>query len=133
MKFLIIFALFAAVAYALPIESYGQDQEVADPLLFVADLEANNSDYESVDDVRQKRQFVGLPNPASYPGQGGQYPHQGGGYPQQGGGYPQQGGGYPQQGGGYPQQQGQYQGGGFGTGNQHGHHGNHGHHGHHGK
>ena len=46
MKLLIILALFAAVAYALPVEDFRQNQEVAEQL-----------DYENIDVVRQKRQF----------------------------------------------------------------------------
>ena len=57
MKFLILLALFAAVANALPVENFSQDQELEEPLLFVADLEANNLDYENIDGARQKRQF----------------------------------------------------------------------------
>lgn len=55
MKFLILLALLAAVAYALPVEEV--DQEVSEPLLYVADLEADNFDYENDDITRQKRQF----------------------------------------------------------------------------
>ncbi|XP_070505524.1 RNA-binding protein squid-like [Chironomus tepperi] len=117
MKFLIILAFCAAVAYTLPVEDVGQDQEVSEPLLAVVELEGENSDYESVDSARPKRQYVGYPNPQSF----------GGGYGQQGyggqGGYGQGGYGQGGYGGGYGGQ------GGFGGGGHHrGHHG-----GHHGK
>ncbi|CAG9797306.1 unnamed protein product [Chironomus riparius] len=62
MKFLIILALFTAIVLTHPVEEFSQDQEMAEPLLFVADLDFNNLDYENVESGRQKRQFDGFPN-----------------------------------------------------------------------
>ena len=55
MKLLIIFlALFAAIAYAFPIN---ETQETKESPLSIVDLEPDSSDYENGDVERPKRQF----------------------------------------------------------------------------
>ena len=51
MKLFVILALFIAIAYAVPIEEVGQNQEAESPLTIVA-VETENGDL-----VREKRQF----------------------------------------------------------------------------
>ena len=58
MKFLIVLALFAAIAYALPVEEIGQNQEIVEEPVALVDLEAESSDDDE-SDARPKRQFGG--------------------------------------------------------------------------
>ena len=59
MKFLIVLALFAAIAYALPVEEIGQNQEIVEEPVPIVDLEAVSSDDDESDVARPKRQFGG--------------------------------------------------------------------------
>jgi hypothetical protein len=55
MKFLIVLALFAAIAYALPVEEIGQNLEAEAAPLSIADLEVDSADYDNSDLSRAKR------------------------------------------------------------------------------
>ena len=59
MKLLIFLALFAAIAYALPVEEIGQNQEIEESPLNIVDFEADSSAYENSDVAREKRQYGG--------------------------------------------------------------------------
>ena len=58
MKFLIVLALFAVIACALPVEEVGQNVEAEESPLTIADLEIDSA--ENSDAERVKRQFGGL-------------------------------------------------------------------------
>lgn len=59
MKLLIVLALFAAIAYALPVEEIGQNQEIEEAPVALVDVEAETTDEEESDVARPKRQFGG--------------------------------------------------------------------------
>jgi len=55
MKFLIVLALFVAIACALPVEEIGQNLETEESPLSIADLEVDSADYDNSDLARSKR------------------------------------------------------------------------------
>lgn len=55
MKLLIVLALIVAVAFALPVEEVGENQEVDGAPLNVADLETEGAVYDNSDVLRLKR------------------------------------------------------------------------------
>ena len=59
MKFLIVLALFAAIACALPVEEIGQNQEIEESPLNIVNFEVDSADYDNSESLRQKRQFGG--------------------------------------------------------------------------
>lgn len=55
MKFLIVLALFVAIACALPVDQVGQNLEAEESPLTIADLEVDSADYDNSDLTRAKR------------------------------------------------------------------------------
>ena len=59
MKLLIVFALFAAIVCALPVDDLSQNQNEAESVLAVVNLDVDSLDSENSEVARSKRQFGG--------------------------------------------------------------------------